>query len=202
MPTGYTDIIDHTPGTVSFNQFAWRCARAFGAFVNMRDESLGKKLTLEDLYSKPGTRCIDKVTEATQEIAKINNMSDGDCEAAAYSDYIEASDRFTKYANENAQMAAKYRAMSMKVMEWKPANEGQNALIKFMLEQLEIGKPYERNPNDRPKKMTGIEWRTMQMNSALKDVSYYTKEHQEDLNRCEERNKWVKGLVDSIGMPE
>jgi hypothetical protein len=202
MPTGYTDIIDRTPGDVSFNQFAWLCARAFGAFVNMRDDSLSKKLTLENLYQKPGTRCIDKVTEATLEIAKINNMSDQDCETAAYRDYVEATDRFKAYGAEKAEMAAKYRAMRMKVMEWKPASEEHNGLVKFMLEQLEIGKPYEFNKQDAPKKKTGAEWRASLMDSALRDVAYYAKEHQEDIKRCNERNEWIKGLVDSIGMPE
>jgi len=202
MPTGYTDILDRTPGDVSFNKFAWLCARAFGAFVELRDEPTNKKLTMEDLYKKPGTRCIDKVTEATKEIARLNALADEECDRIALADFTEATARFENYAKEKAEIAAKYKDMRDRVMAWTPASSEHKGLQKFMLEQLEIGKPYEFNKNDYPKKMTGAEYRTYWMNSALRDVSYYAKEHQDEITRTEERNHWIKGLVDSIGMPE
>lgn len=52
MPTGYTSVLFDKPET-TFSEFASRCARAFGACMAMRDESLAVALPDE---VKPETR--------------------------------------------------------------------------------------------------------------------------------------------------
>ena len=47
MPTGYTHVVQD--GTcVDFNDFTWRCARAFGAMINQRDDDMDAGVVLDE----------------------------------------------------------------------------------------------------------------------------------------------------------
>lgn len=66
MPTGYTqDLADGKD--VTFEQFAMKCARAFGALIEMRDEPMDaeipKKFTTPPYYSERLERARARVTE-------------------------------------------------------------------------------------------------------------------------------------------
>ena len=64
MPTGYTsDIYDGKD--ISFREYALKCARNFGAYVEMRDSSLDTEMPTE---FEPSTYYRDKLDEALKRV--------------------------------------------------------------------------------------------------------------------------------------
>ena len=45
MPTGFTSEVAERDD-FTFQDFVWKCVRAFGAFMHMRDESSDAELTM------------------------------------------------------------------------------------------------------------------------------------------------------------
>lgn len=64
MPTGYTAAI--TDKDISFEQFVWDCARAFGALVLQRDDAIGSPIKLPE----PSPYNRDRLVEIKSEIEK------------------------------------------------------------------------------------------------------------------------------------
>ena len=71
MPTGYTaNIVD---GEETFEEYVWRCTRAFGAMMHMRDDSLGAKFTVPDNADKgnPHKDYLDKCAQELIEFVEL-----------------------------------------------------------------------------------------------------------------------------------
>ena len=81
MPTGYTAILFDKPET-SFRQYAYVCARAFGALVSMRDESLDVPLPVE---IKPDSYYRLRAANIRDELGRLRKMSPED---SAYGPFI------------------------------------------------------------------------------------------------------------------
>ena len=81
--------------------------------------------------------------------------------------------------------------------DWSaPAEIGE--LKKFMLDQIELctrGDDYKPEP---PVMLTGEDWRAKTLEKASKDIAYYTKGRDEELERTKGRNKWLSDLRDSL----
>ncbi|MBS3155164.1 hypothetical protein J4404_01555, partial [Candidatus Woesearchaeota archaeon] len=70
MPTGYTYIIGEKD--ITFKEFALRCARGFGALVEMRDDSLEARIP-NKFY--PCSYHKEQIGEAQKQLDRVQNMS-------------------------------------------------------------------------------------------------------------------------------
>lgn len=198
MPTGYTHIIEDRDD-VTFREFIWRCARAFGACVMQRDSGLDAPVVLTDKPSSYHQDSIARALELKDSILKASDESLLAKEEIRYSDAVEAWQRALE---EGAHKSAKYAAMLEQVRAWKPPTPEHNGLRDFMISQIMdsvkwLGTPFE--PSDPC--TDAVELRRRLLEKADDDIQYHTEKHQAEVAAYEARNEWLQQLVKSVGTP-
>lgn len=192
MPTGYTSIIeDHDD--VTFEQYLWRCARAFGAFILQRDSDLDAKVPLErapdDYYEKNARECRERLR-----VVEEMSLEDAAREMAAAN---EQALRFHEEAEEHRKKTcAQYDRMRAKVLAWRPPTPDHARLKKFMLEQLDTSWPdYLREPSESPKLETDpATWHQKEMTSAKEALAGAEERAAQEIERCREATAWIQAL--------
>lgn len=194
MPTAYT--ADISKG-ITFKEYALLCARNFGATIMMRDEPLDAEIP----EFQPSDYHAKRIYETQQEINTLNNLSKSEITYQAKLEYLDKVYRANKYNKDDDILESKYKAMLADVSQWTPPTEDHIRLKEFMLEQLEtsikhdcghtyyIGDIVEKDAN------TWLSDKLSQLNKSL--ANSYT-EYAKEVDRTNNRNKWVKALRDSL----
>lgn len=117
MPTGYTYQV--TEDNYSFEDFVWNCAKAFGAFIHMRDEPNSAKIIMpkESFYYQ------DQLDEARLELERAESMTldEAALERDAYYEKTKASNK--KAMEKQHEEFKKLHAMQLKVLSWEPPTD-------------------------------------------------------------------------------
>lgn len=195
MPTGYTAPIKDG---IEFNEFVWNCARAFGALVEMRDEAMGVPIP----EFTPGDYHEKALKEANGDLVRFLKMTTAEADKAALREHEKSYESFEKKNHDQANLKSKYKAMLAKVEAWTPPTKEHEGMKKFMAEQIQESIKYDCHVYDMPEAIRGKEWLKLQIEKAKRDIEYHTKEHAEEVKRCNDRNEWVKALASSVPMPK
>lgn len=196
MPTGYTANIKDG---ITFKQFIMNCARAFGACVTMRDDPQDTPIPEE---FKPSDYHIKKLIELQAENKAINAMSIKEATAKAKIEYDEKVVYNEQGIKESNDLRQKYWEMLSKVTNWQPPTDDHKELKDFMVQQItesiafDCGTEYYKKPVEI---LTGEQWLSKKKQSLLKDIAYYTQQRQEEVERTQKRNEWIKQLRNSVG---
>lgn len=200
MPTGYTHQL--LENDLSFEQFAMLCARNFGALAMMRDEPMDAPIP-ERL--EPSEYAAKHLDESRQRLAYLQAMSEPERIAYGTEEIAKsiASRLETKaeYEVENAKL----NAMLDKIKAWSPPSADHICLRDFMASQCKISmhtieyvdSNIESMRSEHPKQR----WQA-DRDKAEKDVAYYTKETQHELDRTASSNKWLRELRESLAALE
>lgn len=191
MPTGYTNIVDDG---ATFGQYVWRCARAFGALVMMRDEPLDAPVALT---VEPDAYYAEAVGRARAECAQLEAMSDAAADAAARADFDQKVRDHAEQVERSTRELERHRCMRAWVEAWEPPGKGHEKLKAFMLEQLEIGKPWELS-NDSPQLLDGPTWRARKLIEARRSLAYAEERKANQERLCAERTRWIQELNASV----
>lgn len=198
MPTGYTADVANGK-VVDFKEFAMRCARAMVVCIDMRDEPLDAPIPEE---FQPSNHYAEKTEKAKQELAELKAMTKK--QRKEYIDNAKKREKaeLEKYLQEEITENARYEDMMKKVEAWVPPSSDHQYFKEFMKSQLETsmktGDYYQRCLKDLEKKIDyDTEFQDI-LDSAERDVKYYQKQHQEELDRAAEKNKWIKQLRESL----
>lgn len=199
MPSGYTaDIAD---GTIKdFPVFAMRCARAFGALIEMRDDPMDTPIpeTLKRFDSD--SRYHEKLREARDELDRLRTMSPIqialDCDAA----YEKEMKSWDENCAERNQKLARYEAMLNMVYTWMPPSEDHVKMKEFMIEQItqSIDWDCKIHMDWMPKLMSPSEWHAHVIDRAIWDVNYYEEQLEKELQSKNDSNLWLSQLRDSL----
>lgn len=193
MPTGYTaDIYDGKD--ISFSDFALKCARAFGACIEQRDD---------DPNDKP--KLIEK-TKDNYHIKKIEKSKKWKKPTKAEFDaYVKNQ---TAYYNEQIdkqnKLKASYQKMLDKVNDWTPPTSEHEGLKKFMIEQLtnslefDCSNDYYQRELNNIKQLTYNQYVKDMRDSNKRDIEYHTNELKKDNERVDTRNEWISALYKSL----
>lgn len=197
MPTGYTAAIKDG---ISFEQFVWDCARAFGAMILMRDEPAGAPIPER---FEPSDWNDKKLVAARDRLATLEAMSDADAVANARADYEQAVERHRERLAEIQTLSDKYHAMLARVVQWEPPTADHQGLKEFMLQQLRQSIDFDCSTKYlvAPLLQPGAAWREAQIAQARKDIEYHTMERAEEVERTENRNAWLRALRESVPVP-
>ena len=194
MPTAYT--ADISKG-ITFKEYALLCAREFGATIMMRDEPLDAEIP----EFQPSDYHVKRIYEIQQEINTLNNLSKSEIAYQANLEYLDKVYRANKYNKDNDILETKYKGMLVVVSLWTPPTEDHIRLKEFMLEQLEtsikhdcghtydIGDIVEKDANT---------WLSDKLNQLNKSLANSYTEYAKEVDRTNNRNKWVKALRDSL----
>jgi hypothetical protein len=197
MPTGYTaDIKDG----ISFEQFVWTCARAFGALVMMRDDSMDapipERFEPSDTYKK-------WLLEERAKLGALVAMSVEEVAAAAEAAYLERHASWARRRAEKTELRNRYSEMLAKVVQWEPPTPEHQGLKDFMAQQLresidfDCGEKYD----DEPQRLEPTDWHNQQVENTRKAIARHLQSHTEEHQRAESRNGWLKALRDSVPPP-
>ncbi len=197
MPTGYTAQITDA---MTLREFAMICARAFGALVMMRDDSMSapipKAFEPSDYHAKA-------LAQATSDLAALELLSDEEAKAVSDREYDKMQADFVKAAAENEAQEGRYRRMLALVLDWTPPTPDHDGMKKFMREQIEesikfdCDKSYYREQAEKPR-MSGAKWKAERRKSLQHDIEYHEQHNREEIERTNERNKWIADLRGSL----
>lgn len=198
MATGYTAIIEEM-GDVTFEEFVWRCARAMGALVMMRDESLGAPIPER---FEPSDHYARSIKRARARLASVQAMTPEECEREAEKEHEVRSVERVGYCERNRHEDERYHEMIAKVSDWKPPTKDHEGLKAFMLEQLHMSLHGDGWAPPPPRKLSGPEWRERALRSAREDIESSERHHREEVERTESRNQWLAQLRQSVPPPK
>lgn len=194
MPTGYTaPVVD---GEVfQARDFVSSCARAFGAFVHQREDSL-KTPTAEpdlDIYSMKGLAD----ARADLDVLKTWSADRIKSEHAAYVEQAEFKNRLAVI--EWKRTKARLEFMLAQLEEWTP-NEQAAPIKKYAIEQIietiafDCGDaPYTSTIEEDAQK-----WFDDKLTNAEELVEYYKDRFDKDLKGALDRKAYARAVLDSI----
>ena len=199
MPTGYTHDIENGQ---TFEDYALRCARAFGACTLQRDESANERPKLREessLYD-------EKLPEALAELGYLQSLDNKQKEEFGTEERDKAIADIQESLEKKSALESKYRDMLNKVSAWTPPTKDHVGLKEFMTKQIvdsinfdcdtkfyieELQKAITKKPADfYADAVKKAEW----------NCNYYEEELEKDLKRTEESNVWIMDLYKSLGI--
>ena len=194
MPTAYTDCIKDD---ATFEQFVWRCARAMGALIDMRDEPLDAPIPER---FEPSDFYLDRLERARAELNAVALMTPAECERAAADEYERVAGSVTESQIRDEVLALKYQSMIDRVTAWEPPTPEHEGFRKFMLDQLNESLKWDcGHTSDRaPERLAGPEWQARRMAALERDIEYCERHHREEVERVEARNRWIAELRASV----
>jgi hypothetical protein len=195
MPTGFTASV--ADGTVTdLETFALTLARGMGALVMMRDEPWDTPIP--DAF-EPSDYYTKRLVELKAERERVEGLFGAQLEAEVQKltdEYYEAEAKSRQSHEEQKQ---RYLDMIAKVEAWQGAPEG---IKSFGLSQLrdslnfDCREPFEYYgvlPDPDPEN-----WKQQKLEDIEKDILYHAKNHAEEVERTESRNRWIKQLKESL----
>lgn len=198
MPSGLTSKI-YEGKDITFKEFALLCARTFGALIHMRDEPLNAPIRKREL----DTYYLKQLEKAKKDLADfLVNPPTEDSLAKEYEEKVERMRKEDAETNKNRQeLKARYEAMLKKVQDWNPPTSEHENLKSFMIKQLNESIDCDcRVYNQVDRFATKEEYIKESLSSMhlVKQVEYYQKQHDEEIKKCNNANKWIEELVNSL----
>ena len=192
MPTGYT--ADVQSGKVeTLQDYAYQCARAFGALIMMRDESSDTPIPKK---FEPNTKHHDLRLAVAQGIL-ARTPSPEECEQRSKEDFDKALITFNERTTENEIQHDRYKSMLTKVAGWAAPKDHAEMKV-FMIDQLKKSIDFDIHAPEMPIKKSGSDWLKARNDSAEWDVEYHTRNIKEEIERVDGRNIWLSQLRESL----
>jgi hypothetical protein len=196
MPSGYTACIEQG---ITFEQFVMQCARAMGALISMRDDSIDTPIPDKiepNLYYK------EQVFEKTKKLEELRLMTLGQASVKANEEYDRELIEHHEAIKNHDELRLKYQNMIQQVQNWQPPTKDHEGLKKFMLEQLQSSMDSDCDNSyyfkHIPVKLSANEWYNAALSGAEDDLRYYQQKYDEELKQCQEATKWVRDLRYSL----
>ena len=194
MPTGYTADI-YEGRDVSFSDFALKCARAFGACIEQRDDDPNDKPKLINKDSKDNYH-----VNALEEANKWKKPTKTD-----FDDYVkEQTAYYNKKIDRSNKLKIRYQKMLDKANAWTPPTSEHEGLKKFMIEQLnssiefDCSNDYYQLELNNVKQLTYNQYVKDMRDRNKSDIEYHTNELKKENERDDTRNAWISSLYKSL----
>lgn len=194
MPTAYT--ADISKG-ITFKEYALLCARNFGATITMRDEPLDSEIP----EFQPSDYYVKRISEIKKEIDTLENLTKDDLKILVDKDCAVKFERINQVNLSKDILKNQYENMLSQVRLWQPPTPEHINLKEFMITQIENTIDFDcnfyENPNNVEREDDTV-WLKGKLNELYKSITYHKLEHEKEVERTNNRNKWVKALRDSL----
>lgn len=195
MPTGYTADLNEGK-QVTFQDFTLKCARAFGALIEMRDEPFGAPIPDE---FRPSNYHLDAIEVAKKRLAEVQKWSDGRAESEAKRSFDKTIRSSQKDGEKDRETGRSYIAMLKKVGKWVPPTKDHENLKSFMIDQLAGSIEFDcLHTPIMPQRLSGKQYRAQLLKDARRDIAYHKKEYEKEIERSREKTNWVRALRQSL----
>ncbi len=196
MPTGYTAKLMDKGET--FQEFILGCARAFGACIDMRDDSSDTPIPEK---FEPSNYHTEKLKENKEELLKLKAMSEEEKISFSESKKDKELNEKKEWLNKKLEENKRLEDMKDQVQAWRPPTKDHQGLKDFMLQQIKISKHDLNYITDKILKLhkrTPISFYVDAVSDCAWGISYHQKESQKEIDRVNQRNEWLKQLRNSI----
>lgn len=203
MPSGYTNGI-LTGETSTFQDFAKKCMRAFGATIHMREENMDKEYTPR----VPSSYHENKIKENQKDLKKWESISDDEILNLELSNISKSIEYHEQRIIEIALNSEKINNILQKVNEWIPPTEEHIGIKDFMIQQLTDTLRHDCDDSyhieglaEYKDKLDTFKVEDVRQEHILefeKAIIYHTKQLDKEIDRCEKSNKWVEELINSL----
>lgn len=194
MPSGYTADL-YEGKTISFQEFAMRCARAFGALAMMRDEPWDAKIP-ETI--KPDDYHKKELKKAEARVEEVESWSNTKAEEKAAECYQKELDAYKKAVAKTQALKQRYEAMLEKVNSWVPPTLDHTDFRKFMINQLQDSIQHDCHKMAPPKRLTGTEYKNELIQELKRSIKYHTEQHKEAVEAAKNCSEWLRVLRNSL----
>lgn len=197
MPTGYTAAI---ADGITFDQFVWDCARAFGALVLMRDAPQGTPIPER---FEPSPYYAKRVSEAQAKLSHLRGLTPEQAHAECVVEYQRALDSHTKRLREKEELRAEYTAMLGQVDAWRAPSPDHEGLKEFMQKQIRESIEWDCSTKYviAPTLQTTDAWLAISIDLAGSELKMAEESLREEIERTESRNRWLSALRASVPYP-
>lgn len=199
MPTGYTAPIED--GTITeVKDYAALCARAFGAFVHQRDESLsGNTLRYPDA---PDTSYYAKnLASSKDSLSKWQNSTEEEKYAEWSEYYKKALISKAESIARTAQEHSRYQTMLAQIHAIDVPSQLEN-FKNFMIEQIELSDRHNGGDDFASRyygPMEYGEWCDSQSEHRLRSVVNAEKYLSDEIKRYNDRVDFINVMVETFG---
>lgn len=200
MPTGYTAPIYEGEENFTFKKFVMRCARNFGALIEMRGEPLDAEIDFDKCFqpSDYHKKALERVEKEYQEF--LDNPPTAEELGKKYDEKVNNDfEKFLKQRKRKEALQERYAAMLEQVKAWEPPTDEHNGLKEFMISQLQESMDYDCNVYS-PYTDDREEYIKYHMSSdpLLKEIAYYKERYEKEVELCNNRKQWVIKLMQSL----
>lgn len=200
MPTGYTAPVEE--GTITeLKDFATQCARAFGAFIHQRDDSMSASLR----YPKPPSDGYykDYLRSAKREYDRWTSLS----EEERYAEWSEYANKMTPDLHaamaKRALKRSRYEAMLAKVSSVDVPSD-LLGFKEFMVRQLTESIRIDCGGETSLERLYRVEdfpvWCELRAKQLSRRVDYYTEQVEAEQRRYEEAVAFIDQLAETYGI--
>lgn len=181
----------------SFEEFALRCARAFGALIMMRDDPLDAPIRTFE----PSKYYAESIAQHRAELSRLEAMSKSEQENLGLTRKVDALKRMHEWMEKDSAANRRLDEMDVQIRQWTPPTTEHQGLKDFMLEQLKISRndlSYIANEMAALEAKLPSAYYAEAVASERQGIEYSTQEQQKEITRTRDRNTWVKQLRDSL----
>lgn len=189
MPTGYTEIIETG---CTFEEYLWRCVRAFGVALDQRDESLSVPVRDREPRESYYVTALAEEKALLAGLRKMNNRQAGEACAAEYRKQLASWENSER---ERKVRLARYIEMRARVADWEPPIPEHAGLKSFMLAQIDLCLPGEMaRPEYEPKPIESKAWHADRIANAKRRIADFEERVAEEKRRLRDDNRWLAEL--------
>ena len=200
MPTSYTVPIYEGEENFTFKKFAMRCARNFGALIEMRGEPLDAEIDFDKCFQPSDyyKKALERVEKEYQEF--LDNPPTAEELGKKYDEKVNnVFEKFLERKESRKALQERYAAMLEQVKVWEPPTEEHDNLKEFMISQLQRSMDYDcvvysPHTDDREEY---IKYH-MSPDPLLKEIAYYKERYEKEVELCNNRKQWVIKLMESL----
>jgi hypothetical protein len=203
MPTGYTaGILDGK--TTTFPQFAKQCMRAFGASIHLRDEPSD----LEFTERTPSNYYKEQIEKAKQTLESVPILSDEEIINSRKTQLEKEKENCLQKIEKSKVDSKNLNDILIEINNWQPPTSEHFGIKDFMVDQIKKTIDFDCNAKYYIESLAKIELQLLTLiaseirmdliKNAKKYFEYNTKNFNEDVEMCNQSNKWISDFVSSL----
>ncbi len=200
MPTGYTSDIYSGKKEVFAKDYIMKCAKAFGACMSLREDPLDKEIP--EFFEADVSYNEDNIKKCQLEMHKYKKMTKQEIEDLINSDYHHELKHKEERMKWILELKSRYEKVLDEVKKWEPPTSEHYKLKTFAIEQLKNSIDFDCNLNYYQKmeitKLPYQEWIDSRIDDCLSQISYHSKQMEDEIRKTKEKNEWIKKLKDSL----
>lgn len=196
MPTGYTAKLIEKGQT--FPEFALTCARAFGACVELRDESLDTPLP--DAFV-PSPYHANALKKARATLTRLERMTKAERVAYGVKQQKHLLASYRRGAASQQKQNAVLAAMEQTVASWHPPTPDHYDIKAFMLQQIDVSKSksdFYENATKEIAAITPFQYWADEVADAKRSITRHINEMKKEKERAERNTRWIQALRNSL----